>query len=78
MDGTLVTESMLDSISPPLKESAPMSQRSLLFAAIALLSGSVSSTEPTTKPNILFIFTDDQSYKTVGCYPESAPKATCI
>lgn len=23
------------------------------------------------KPNILFIFADDQSYKTVGCYPES-------
>jgi arylsulfatase A-like enzyme len=25
------------------------------------------------KPNILFIYTDDQSYKTVGCYPESWP-----
>lgn len=24
-------------------------------------------------PNILFIFADDQSYKTVGCYPESWP-----
>lgn len=23
------------------------------------------------KPNILFIFTDDQSYRTVGCYPEA-------
>ncbi len=26
-----------------------------------------------TRPNILFIFADDQSYKTVGCYPEAWP-----
>ncbi|HLQ45877.1 MAG TPA: sulfatase-like hydrolase/transferase, partial [Planctomycetaceae bacterium] len=26
-----------------------------------------------SKPNILLIFTDDQSYKTVRCYPESYP-----
>jgi arylsulfatase A-like enzyme len=25
------------------------------------------------RPNILFIYADDQSYKTVGCYPESWP-----
>ena len=25
------------------------------------------------RPNILFIFADDQSYKTVGCYPEAWP-----
>jgi arylsulfatase A-like enzyme len=29
--------------------------------------------EPVKPPNILFIFADDQSYKTVGCYPESWP-----
>ena len=29
--------------------------------------------EPVRRPNILFIFADDQSYKTVGCYPESWP-----
>ena len=23
------------------------------------------------RPNILFIYTDDQSHRTVGCYPES-------
>lgn len=27
----------------------------------------------TSRPNLLFIFADDQSYKTVGCYPESFP-----
>src|SRR6266498_1815941 len=25
------------------------------------------------KPNILFIYTDDQSYRTVSCYPEAYP-----
>lgn len=25
----------------------------------------------TERPNILFIYTDDQSYRTVGCYPEA-------
>ena len=26
-----------------------------------------------SRPNILFIYTDDQSHRTVGCYPESYP-----
>ncbi len=25
------------------------------------------------RPNILFIYTDDHSYRTVGCYPEAYP-----
>ena len=37
-----------------------------LFSAFALLAK-----ETQKKPNILFIFTDDQSHRTVGCYPES-------
>ena len=37
-----------------------------LFSAFALLAK-----EKQKKPNILFIFTDDQSHRTVGCYPES-------
>ncbi|MBI5800525.1 MAG: sulfatase-like hydrolase/transferase [Verrucomicrobia bacterium] len=28
---------------------------------------------PAKRPNILLIYADDQSYKTVGCYPESFP-----
>jgi len=45
-----------------------------LLLAIAALTAAVSAhaAEPS-RPNILFIFTDDQSYKTVRCYPESYP-----
>jgi arylsulfatase A-like enzyme len=50
----------------------------LLLGLLALLPHFVSpavagAAEPAKKPNILFIFTDDQSYKTLGCYPESWP-----
>ncbi len=31
----------------------------------------LGAVEVAKRPNILFIFSDDQSYKTVGCYPES-------
>jgi arylsulfatase A-like enzyme len=37
----------------------------LLLAALLLQSA------PARKPNILLIYADDQSYKTVGCYPEA-------
>jgi len=36
----------------------------LCYAAVSQL---------TAAPNILFIFSDDQSYKTVSCYPEALP-----
>lgn len=40
--------------------------------AIAIMVGSGSAAEPARKrPNILFIYTDDQSYRTVSCYPEA-------
>jgi len=29
--------------------------------------------EPDNRPNILFIFTDDQSHRSIGCYEESHP-----
>ena len=29
--------------------------------------------EQIKRPNILFIYTDDHSYRTVGCYPQSYP-----
>src|SRR3954471_7262497 len=43
-----------------------------LFAAAALGIAHAPGAEPK-RPNILFIFADDQSYKTVGCYPEAWP-----
>jgi arylsulfatase A-like enzyme len=32
-----------------------------------------SHDKPKKRPNILFIYTDDQSYKTLSCYPEAYP-----
>jgi arylsulfatase A-like enzyme len=40
-----------------------------LIALLALLSAASAA----DRPNILFIFSDDQSYKTVSCYPEALP-----
>jgi arylsulfatase A-like enzyme len=50
----------------------------VLFGAIAatVLATAVRADELATvsrRPNILFIFTDDQSYKTLRCYPGSFP-----
>ncbi|MFK8113947.1 MAG: sulfatase-like hydrolase/transferase [Rubripirellula sp.] len=43
----------------------------LIFAAIVLSKASPGFAEE--RPNILFIYTDDQSSRTVGCYPEAYP-----
>ena len=44
------------------------------FAILSCLSpAQVIHAASAKRPNILFIFADDQSYKTVGCYPESWP-----
>ena len=66
-------------VRPPWKLRAWL--RALLAATSCLLatptawSGSAGETAdpPGRRPNILFILTDDQSYKTVRCYPESFP-----
>jgi arylsulfatase A-like enzyme len=48
--------------------------RVLLAVAGAAVPLSLAHAAETPKrPNILFIYADDQSYKTVGCYPESWP-----
>jgi arylsulfatase A-like enzyme len=44
------------------------------FVAIVVLCvciGPADAGHSEKRPNILFLFADDQSYKTVGCYPES-------
>ncbi len=46
----------------------------LLFVACTIfLTGAsqVEAAKKTKRPNILFIYTDDHSYRTVGCYPEA-------
>jgi arylsulfatase A-like enzyme len=45
----------------------------LLLLAAAFASGGVSPLLAAVRPNILFIFADDQSTKTVSCYPEAWP-----
>ena len=45
-----------------------------VFLAIAILSPApaIAAAKPA-RPNILLIFADDQSYKTLSCYPEALP-----
>ena len=52
----------------------PWIQR-LVSAALCLLTASVLAAAPATmeRPNILFIYTDDHSHRTVGAYPEAYP-----
>ena len=51
----------------------PQSPSLWLFAlALLCLLHPLPAAEPV-RPNILFILADDQSYKTVGCYPEAWP-----
>jgi arylsulfatase A-like enzyme len=45
----------------------------LSLACLFVLAPAVRAADAPKKPNVLFIFADDQSYKTVGCYPESWP-----
>ena len=46
--------------------------RRLIFEVITFLAATFAATgSAAERPNILFIFTDDQSHRTVGCYPES-------
>lgn len=54
--------------------------RSLVAAAgvgcLGILAGTAAlAAEEARRPNVLFIFSDDHSYKTVSCYPEALPGA---
>lgn len=50
-----------------------MLKHSLIALVLFGVVQPLQSAEIAKRPNILFIFSDDQSYKTVGCYPESFP-----
>ena len=52
-----------------------LNMRCTLSTALVLFVGSCLFAEVPKQPNILFILADDQSYKTVHCYPESYPWA---
>ncbi len=56
---------------PPIRKSC------LVLLGLLLISGeevrSVHAASGPKRPNILFIYTDDHSYRTVGCYPEAYP-----
>lgn len=48
------------------------------LAFLSLLASawpSAAGADKPVRPNILFIFADDQSYKTLSCYPEALPGA---
>ena len=45
----------------------------LVIAVLSLWSVTEAADTKARRPNILLIYADDQSYKTVGCYPESWP-----
>src|SRR4051812_39220744 len=49
----------------------------VLFGAFSVLAPFTYPAAPASvsskRPNILLIYADDQSYKTLGCYPEALP-----
>lgn len=47
--------------------------RTSLLLACLVGTAPLQAAEPVKRPNILVIYADDQSYKTVGCYPEAWP-----
>ena len=42
-----------------------------LVAVATLVAARLHAANTTERPNILFIYTDDHSYRTINCYPES-------
>ena len=52
-----------------------MRSRTLFFIVLSCLAGVLHAapSEKPKRPNILLIFADDQSYKTLSCYPEALP-----
>lgn len=60
-----------DTNRPPLLRSRTSLLRSMMLLSGLALSLTSSIAISADRPNILFIYTDDQSYKTLSCYPEA-------
>ncbi len=43
----------------------------VLFAVLLFCQIAAREAEAQSQPNVLYIFTDDQSHRTVSCYPEA-------
>src|SRR3954467_11555104 len=50
-----------------------MSVRCILLILLGFVVSYQSCCAAPKRPNILFIYADDQSYKTLSCYPEALP-----
>lgn len=53
--------------------SAPIALRLAAASWLSLAATFAAATATPERPNILFIYTDDHSYRTVGAYPQSYP-----
>ena len=58
---------------PPIRKSQMMQLSRMIGLALVFIATSAGkfAIADDVKPNILFIFTDDQNFKTLSCYPEA-------
>ena len=57
----------------PLRISSILTRGLLATLIVSSIASRLHAAEQSKRPNILFIYTDDHSYRTVGCYPQSYP-----
>ena len=62
-------------IIPAVRDKVALMPAPTRRQALSAIAGVAATTQAATpqRPNILFIYTDDHSYRTVSCYPEAYP-----